>query len=119
MKAKHLVLLLALSLAGPAAFAQNTIYGYAVGNWRNGPVVEFSPLFETSEMFTTPQLTQWVRKQWPASFTDTTDMSIQRFASPEEGYQNRNTLKAKYGMRKLEVHLLEEAEMPRTPERPE
>ncbi len=81
--------------------AQNTIYGYAVGNWRHGPVVELSPLFTTTESFTTPQLVAWVRKQWPASFTDTTDIDVLRFATVEEGKENRATLHAKYGQRKL------------------
>lgn len=99
--------------------AQNTIYGFAVGNWRHGPVVELSPLFTTTESFTTPQLVAWVRQQWPASFTDTTDIDVLRFATVEEGKENRATLHAKYGQRKLAVHLIEAATMPHTAERPE
>ncbi|MBK8583151.1 MAG: hypothetical protein IPL86_15430 [Flavobacteriales bacterium] len=42
--------------------AQNAIYSYAIGNWRNGPTVMISPLFETTEQFTTPQLIAQVKK---------------------------------------------------------
>ncbi len=101
-----------------SASAQHTIYGYAIGNWRNGPVVQISPLFETTEMFTTPQLIAWVRHQWPQSFTDTTDIDVQRFATTEEGNESRMVLKGKYGMRKLPVHMLDEAAMPSTPATP-
>lgn len=118
MKAKLLPVALALLLPASAASAQNTIYGYAIGNWRNGPVVQISPLFETTEMFTAPQLIGWVRQQWPEAFTDTTDIDVQRFATPEEGNLSRTTLKAKYGVRKLAVNMMEAADMPRTPIRP-
>ena len=98
--------------------AQNTIYSYAIGNWRTGPTVEISPLFETTEMFTTPQLIAWVRHEWPESFTDTTDIDVQRFATIEEGSESRTILKAKYGVRKLPVHMFEQDPMPRTPAAP-
>ncbi len=102
-----------------AASAQNVIYGYAIGNWRNGPTVEISPLFETTEMYSTPQLIAWVRQQWPKEFTDTTDIDVQRFATTEEGLESRTTLMRKYGMRKLQVHAIDAAEMPRTSAAPE
>ncbi len=99
---------LALGLAMHGAFAQapNTIYSYAIGDWRNGPVVTISPLFETTEAFTTPQLIARVKKDYPA-FANIIDIDIQRFATVEEGELSRTTLKAKYGVRKLEVNMLE------------
>ncbi|HRN36851.1 MAG TPA: hypothetical protein PLV70_10030 [Flavobacteriales bacterium] len=115
MGSKQILAALMFSFAALAARAQNTIYGYAIGNWRNGPVVEISPLFETTEMYTTPHLIAWVRQQWPASFTDTTDIDVQRFATVEEGAGSRTSLKAKYGLRRLQVHEWSADEMPRTP----
>ena len=118
MRIAPFLLAAAFIACSAAASAQNTIYSYAIGNWRNGPTVEISPLFETTEMFTTPQLIAWVRKEWPGSFTDTTDMDVQRFATIEEGSESRTTLKAKYGMRKLTVHMFEADAMPKTPAEP-
>ena len=108
-----LVLALASLFAAPAT-AQNTIYGYAIGNWRNGPTVEFSPLFETTERFTPAQLIEWVREQWPGSFTDTTEIDVLLFGDIEGGELDRRTLKAKYGMRNLPVHLIGAEAMPST-----
>lgn len=101
----------AFALAGNALFAQapNTIWSYAVGDWRNGPVVKISPLFETTEAFTTPQLIAHVKKVYPA-FAQVTDIDIQRFATVEEGELSRTTLRGKYLARKdakLEVDMLE------------
>lgn len=118
MRTSHLLLTTAFLACSFAVSAQNTIYSYAIGNWRNGPTVEISPLFETTEMFTTPQLLAWARHEWPESFTDTTDMDVQRFATIEEGIESRTTLKAKYGRRKLPVHMFEVDPMPRTPAAP-
>ena len=36
-----------------------------------------------------------------------TDIDVLRFGTPEEGNESRRTLQAKYGMRKLEVVMLE------------
>ena len=66
------------------AQAPNTIYAYAIGDWRNGPVVTISPLFETTEAFTTPQLIARVKKEF-APFATISDIDIQRFATVEEG----------------------------------
>lgn len=118
MKTTHLLIAAVCLAVSSVASAQNAIYSYAIGNWRNGPTVEISPLFETTEMFTTPQLIAWVREQWPKEFTDTTDIDVQRFATKEEGIESRTTLMRKYGMRKLEVHSIESAEMPRTADKP-
>jgi hypothetical protein len=47
---------------------------------------------------------------------DVTDLDVLRFGTPEEGEESRRTLKAKYGMRKLEVVMLElPKEQPITP----
>jgi hypothetical protein len=118
-------LVLCFILLANILFAQapNTIYSYAVGNWRNGPVVTISPLFETTEAFTTPQLIARVKKDYPA-FANITDIDVQRFATVEEGQLSRTTLKAKYGVRKLEVNMLEQTPMeppmvpPMPPEQP-
>ena len=88
------------------AQAPNKIWSYAIGDWRNGPVVTISPLFETTEAFTTPQLIARVRKEY-AAFAHITDIDIQCFATPEEGELSRTTLKGKYEMRKLTVNMLE------------
>lgn len=114
----NLLLAAACLACSSLASAQNTIYSYAIGNWRNGPTVEISPLFQTTEMFTTPQLIAWVRHEWPESFADTTDIDVQRFATVEEGSESRTILKAKYGRRNLPVHMLEAGTMPRTPDQP-
>lgn len=119
MKIKQLLAGLALLAISGTATAQKTIYAYATGNWRNGPVVQFSPVFETTERFAIAQLEQWVRGQWPEAFTDTTDITIQLFTTPEAGVESRDILKTKYGMRKLPVNMIGAAELPRTPERPE
>lgn len=112
MKIATLLLVSAWVTCSTAARAQNVIHAYAVGNWRNGPTVVISPLFETTEQATTPQLIAQVRAEWPGSFTDTTDIDIQRFATTEEGEESRTTLKAKYGVRKLDVRMLEGSPTP-------
>jgi hypothetical protein len=38
---------------------------------------------------------------------DVQDLDVLRFDTPEEGNDSRTTLKAKYGVRKLEVVMLE------------
>lgn len=90
------------ALTARAQEAPKTIFSYAVGNWRNGPVVVISPLFGTTEQATTPQLIQRVRSTYP-EFKDITDIEVQRFATEEEGLESRTTLRAKYLARKLEV----------------
>ncbi len=102
------LLLFILLLSGMAVHAQapNTIYAYAIGDWRDGPVVTISPLFETTEAYTTPQLIARVKKDYP-DFAAIKDIDVQRFVTVEEGELSRTTLKAKYGVRKLEVRMLE------------
>ncbi len=106
---KRVALSIALLLGAALVHAQDaprTIYSYAIGNWRNGPVVLISPLFETTEQFTTPQLIARVRKDHP-EFAAVVDIDVQRFATVEEGQESRTTLRSKYLMRKLEVKMLE------------
>ena len=106
---RTLLFCVALVLGSSFALGQDapkTIYSYAVGNWRNGPVVVISPLFETTEQASTPQLIARVRKEY-MEFKDITDIDVQRFATPEEGRESRTTLRSKYLMRKLEVLLVE------------
>lgn len=85
---------------------QNTIYSYSVGNWRNGPVVYISPLIQTTEAFTTPQLITALKADHP-EFGGITDIDVLRFATFEEGEESRTTLRAKYLTRGLEVTMLE------------
>ncbi|MFT3885987.1 MAG: hypothetical protein QM724_11315 [Flavobacteriales bacterium] len=105
---KHIVTLfgaLLLFCATPLK-AQNKIWSYGVGNWRNGPVVIITPVFETTEQFTTPQLIARIRKEY-TELAGITDIDVQRFATPEEADDSRTGLVAKYGRRQLEVELLE------------
>ena len=102
---RSLGLLFALLLSSTLC-AQKTIWSHAVGNWRNGPVVYITPLIETSEAVTTPQLLADYRTLFPA-LSEVQDLDVLRFATPEEGNDSRTILKAKYGMRKLEVVMLE------------
>ncbi len=87
------------------AQAPNRIWAYAIGDWRNGPVVTISPLFETTEAFTTIQLINRVKKDY-AEFAHIDDIDVQRFATTEEGDLSRTTLKGKYEVRKLKVNLM-------------
>jgi hypothetical protein len=91
------------------AQAPNTIYGFAIGDWRDGPIVTISPLFETTEAFTTPQLIARVKKEYK-EFANITDIDVQRFVTIEEGELSRITLKGKYGVRKLQVNMVEAPE---------
>jgi hypothetical protein len=90
------------------AQAPQKIWAYAIGDWRNGPVVTISPLFETTEAFTTPMLIAKVKKDYP-QFKNITDIDVLRFATVEEGELNRITLKGKYEARKLDVNFMQEA----------
>ena len=105
-----LLLTFATTASALLAQAPNKIWSYAIGDWRNGPVVTISPLFETTEAFTTPQLIARVKKDY-AAFAKITDIDVQRFATTEEGELSRVTLKGKYEARKLTVNTLE-AEAP-------
>ena len=104
---KHLFALLLLSV-GLTAAAQNTIYSHAIGNWRNGPVVYITPLVETTEATTKAQLKERFRSEHPElKDIPDADFDVLLFGTKEEGHDSRNTLKAKYGIRKLEVVMLE------------
>lgn len=108
---KKLITLLAVLLLSSAALlkaqAPNKIYSYGIGNWRNGPTVIISPLFETTEQFTTLQLIARIRHDYP-EFKDITDIDVQRFATPEEGSDSRTTVKGKYERRQLKVVMVED-----------
>ncbi|HQV74859.1 MAG: hypothetical protein KBA60_06280 [Flavobacteriales bacterium] len=95
-----------LLLFTATSFSQNTIWSHAIGNWRNGPVVYITPLIETTEQFTTPMLLEHYQEEFP-ELKGATDIDVLRFGTPEEGNESRRTLQAKYGMRKLEVVMLE------------
>ncbi len=103
---KHF-LSIALLLCGISTLAQNIIYSHAIGNWRNGPVVYITPLIETTEAVTKPQLIERYKNEYP-SLKDVTDIDVLLFGTTEEGEESRRVLKLKYGTRKLEVVMLEE-----------
>lgn len=99
-----------LLCSGLSAFAQNTIYSHAIGNWRNGPVVYITPLIETTEAATKPQLREQLRAQFPElKDIPDTDLDVLLFGTKEEGAESRTTLQRKYAYRKLDVVMLEAA----------
>ncbi|MBL0127895.1 MAG: hypothetical protein IPP83_10665 [Flavobacteriales bacterium] len=104
---RTLITVLAI-IGGFALHAQNTIFSHAIGNWRNGPVVYITPLFETTEATTKPQLKEQLRAQYPElkDIADT-DFDVLLFGTTEEGEESRRLLKVKYGIRKLQVVLLD------------
>ena len=108
----HLLLAMLL-LCGLSAAAQSTIYSHAIGNWRNGPVVYITPLIEASESMTKAQLTERFRTLFPElKDIPASDLDVLLFGTPEEGDESRRTLHAKYGMRKLQVVMLEKPKDP-------
>lgn len=98
-------LIFALSAISIAS-AQNTIYSYAIANWKNGPMVYMTPVIETTEAVRTSELLDRFKKEY-AEFRDAADIDLLRFATLEEATADRGTLHRKYGMRKLEVVILE------------
>ncbi len=104
----RILLPVAFAIMANSLLAQppNKIWSYAVGDWRDGPVVTISPLFETTEAFTTPMLIARVKKDY-APFAKILDIDVMRFATVEEGELSRTTLKGKYEARKLTVNMLE------------
>lgn len=106
MHLKHLILLFAAVGLAFTGSAQNTIYTHAVGNWRNGPVVYISPLVQTTEAATTPDLIARLKAEHP-EFQAIEDIDVLRFATMEEGEQSRQVLKSKYLRRGLTVEMFE------------
>jgi len=102
----HLLFCLAFLANALLAQPPNKIWSYAIGDWRDGPVVTISPLFETTEAFTTPMLIKRVKQDY-APFAKIMDIDVMRFATIEEGELSRSTLKGKYEQRKLTVNMLE------------
>lgn len=89
---KLLTAILLIASTG-SVYAQKTIWSHAIGNWRNGPVVYITPLIETTEAFTTPQLITRYRAEFP-ELKDVHDLDVLRFGTPEEGNESRGTLQA-------------------------
>jgi hypothetical protein len=106
------ILFAALLLAAFTVQSQKPIHAYAVGNWRNGPVVYITPLIQTTEAFTTPQLIARFREQFPEPI-EVTDIDVLRYVDSDSGEESRRSLQAKYRMHKLQVVLLGDAEQPR------
>lgn len=103
---KHLFTL-ALLLGSLGAAAQATIYSFAIGNWRNGPTVYITPLIETTEAATKPQLMEQFRAEYPElKGIPAMDLDVLLFGTREEGEEHRATLRQKYGIRKLPVEML-------------
>lgn len=97
------IITLTLIVVALAAGAQNAIYAYAIGDWRDGPV-QMTDLFETTEAFTTPQLIARVKEEYVA-FKEIGDIDVLRFATREEGEESQRTLTAKYHVRGILVNM--------------
>ncbi len=102
---RSLLTLLFVSFAAIVC-AQNTIYCYAIANWKNGPIVHMTPVIETTEAVRTAELLDRFKEEYP-EFREAEDVDLLRFATLEEAELDRETLRRKYGMRKLEVVLLD------------
>jgi hypothetical protein len=104
---RTLITIALLTIGSGAAYAQNTIYGHAIGNWRNGPVVHLSPVFETSEALSREQHLAQYRDHYPVlrNIPDN-DLDVLLFATREEAEESRANLRAKYARRELPVELL-------------
>ncbi|MEO8067889.1 MAG: hypothetical protein ABI599_09375 [Flavobacteriales bacterium] len=89
-------------LASQALLAQKTIYAYAIGNWRNGPTVQMTEVFETTEQFTPEQITARVKAEYVA-FKEIPDTDVQFFTERSTAQENQKVLIGKYAMRKLPV----------------
>lgn len=93
-----------LLLASQALLAQKPIYAYAIGNWRNGPTVQMTEVFETSEQFTTEQIMARVKAEYVA-FKDISDTDLLLFTDRPTASDNQKVLIHKYGQRKLAVRV--------------
>ncbi|QQR85953.1 MAG: hypothetical protein IPJ76_15295 [Flavobacteriales bacterium] len=93
-----------LLLMATAALAQKPIYAYAIGNWRNGPTVQMTDVFVTSERFTTEQIMERVMKEY-GSFKHVADHDLLLFTDSAEAMNNQRVLVHKYAQRKLGVQV--------------
>lgn len=93
-----------LLISTAAAWAQKPIYAYAIGNWRNGPTVQMTEVFETSERFTTEQIMERVMKEYEG-FKHVADHDLLLFTDSAEAISNQRVLVHKYAQRKLGVQV--------------
>lgn len=93
-----------LLLTAAAAFGQKPIYAYAIGNWRNGPTVQMTEVFVTSERFTSEQIMEQVRKEY-SGFAHVADHDLLLFTDSAEAINNQRVLVHKYAQRKLGVQV--------------
>lgn len=93
-----------LLLSATAALAQKPIYAYAIGNWRNGPTVQMTDVFVTSERFTTEQIMERVIKEYEG-FKHVADHDLLLFTDSAEAINNQRVLVHKYAQRKLGVQV--------------
>jgi hypothetical protein len=103
---KHL-LLAGLFCCTFSAWAQNTIYSHAIGNWRNGPTVYITPVIETTEKVGSAGVRALVKEQYPElRDIPAHDLDVLLFGTQEEAELSRRTLQAKYTLRKLPIVML-------------
>lgn len=93
-----------LLLTATAVLAQKPIYAYAIGNWRNGPTVQMTDVFVTSERFTTEQIMERVMKEYER-FKHVADHDLLLFTDSAEAINNQRVLVHKYAQRKLGVQV--------------
>jgi hypothetical protein len=91
-----------LLLSASLLLAQKPLYAYAIGNWRNGPTVQMTEVFETSERFTTEQIMARVKEEY-VGFTEVTDHDLLLFTDSAEALSNQHVLVHKYAQRRLGV----------------
>lgn len=98
------VLTTLLLLTAAVTFSQKPIYAYAIGNWRNGPTVQMTDVFVTSERFTTEQIMERVMKEYDG-FKRVADHDLLLFTDSTEAINNQRVLVHKYAQRKLGVQV--------------
>ena len=100
---KHLFAV-CLLLVGLSSAARNTTYTQAIGNWRNGPVVYITPLWELPEQKTDEQLKEMFRAAY-IEFMDIQDDGIKvlRFETKQRGNRSVISSEREYGYGKHKV----------------